>query len=54
MCVKAPEKLFLYQFLMNYCAFLVYFMVYFKKMYHVAIFPQMTCCDGRSLPYEGY
>ena len=51
MCVKAPEKLFLYQFLMNYCGFLVYFMAFFMKMHYVANFPQTACCDGRSLPY---
>ena len=36
MCVKGPEKLFLYQFFMNYCGFLVYFMALFMKMHYVA------------------
>ena len=54
MFVKAPEKLFLYQFLMNYDGFLVYFMALFMKMHYLANFLQTACCDGRSLPYGGY
>ena len=54
MCVKAPEKLFLDQFLMDDCGFLVYFMAFFMKMHYVANFRQTACCDGRPLPYGGY
>ena len=54
MFLKAPEKLFLYQFLMNYDVFLVYFIAFFKKMHHLAHFLLTACCDGRSLPYGGY
>ena len=50
MCVKAPEKLFVNQFLMIYCGLLVYVMAFFMKMHYVAHFPQTACCDVRSLP----
>ena len=54
MFVKGPEKLFFYQFLMNYDGFVVYFTACLMKMHYLANFLLTACCDGHSLPYGGY